>query len=492
VLRMIFWGLLLASVASGDDLSLPPSLELVSRDSISVTVREKDSGIVHRYLLEGGNIAPNPGWVMQPGAALAADTCFTFQTVGHVRPMVHDLFGEADHDGLNEIVGVYGGRTWIYEYSGHDTTYLFQDTLYDTYPLDYGHNSDGDSLLEYLAMGLFHEGFTIYESPTYNSLPDDSIFAWPHIFPYKAGTADIDGDERVETYFKTSFNHMEVWRSTGNNSYAFAYTIDLPDSLWANFSDFVFGDFDSDGRIEMINTSDRGILLAYECVAPESFRQVWRGQVSHYNANEIVGPTDMDQDGRLEFVVMSNSISRGGFFYYFFETTGDNQFEQIYVDSIPGDAWENGGMGLWDFDRHGADELAVCAVDNGVGLFKSAGNNSCSLIYFSPSIAGDVRAFDTNDNGFGEMILDEGLVNGTVVLEYSPGRGLLGDVNCDCAVNLSDPLYLVNYLKGIALWLPPDIHLADVNGTCQVNGVDVTYFVNYFHNGPALIDGNCR
>jgi hypothetical protein len=296
----------------------------------------------------------------------------------------------------------------------------------------------------------------------------------------------------VETYLKRSFNHMEVWRSSGDNTYAFAYTIDLPDSLWANFSAFVFGDFDGDGRMEMINTSDIGILLAYECVAPGSFRQVWRGQVSHYNANFIVGPTDMDQDGRKEFVVMSNSISRGGFFYYFFETTGDNQFEQVYVDSIPGNAWEHGGIGLWDFDRDGIDELAVNAVTR-AGLFKAFGDNNFRLLLLFDDLPGaDMRVYDTNSNGWGELVFDRGLLSGTTIREYAPGRGILGDMNSDCEINLLDPLYLVNYLKGIAPWLPPDVYLADVNGTCQVNGVDVTYFVNYFHNGPALIEGNCR
>jgi hypothetical protein len=200
----------------------------------------------------------------------------------------------------------------------------------------------------------------------------------------------------------------------------------------------------------------------------------------------------MDQDGRKEFVVMSNSISRGGFFYYFFETTGDNQFEQVYVDSIPGNAWEHGGIGLWDFDQDGVDELGVCYVD-GQGLYKAVGDDTFELIYRNDNYEGYLmRVSDTNGNGWGEFVMDEGLDGGTKFLEYTPGRGLLGDVNCDCAVNLSDPLYLVNYLKGLVPWLPPNIYLADVNGTCQLNGVDVTYFVNYFHNGPALIDGNCR
>jgi len=155
VLRTIFWGLLLASVAFADEFSLPPNLELVSRDSLSVTVREKDSGIEHRYLLEGGNISPTPGWNMPPGTALSADTCFTFQIVGHVGDMSRHVFGDADHDGLTEIIGVGAGITWIYEYSGHDTSYVFQDSIYDSFPLDYGQDSDGDGLLEYLGGGFF-------------------------------------------------------------------------------------------------------------------------------------------------------------------------------------------------------------------------------------------------------------------------------------------------------------------------------------------------
>jgi len=485
LLSLIFLSALTA-IGITADLKLPPNLELISQDSISVVLKNIDTGGIKRILLDGepfshiwhdtrlGNNDPYP----------TDDTCFDFKIVGHARPMSYDVFGDADRNGRPEILGVYGGKTWIVEYSGHDTTYILSDSIYDALPIDYAKDSDGDGRLEYLATGIFNARAVLYEGNGPNVIPTDSIFYWP--YGYIGGIFDVDGDGRIEVVLKSSHNRIQVWRTVGNNNYQFAYTITLPDSFYALFSRFVYGDFDNDGRNELIACSDIGIILGFEYTDADSFALVWVGQVSHYNANVIVGPTDMDGDGHKEFIVMANSIAMGGFFYYFFESTGDNLFTQVAIDSIPGDPWQDGGEALWDFDKDGTDELAVCYVD-GIGLFKSFGDNTIQLIYQKQGLLGlSVFVYDTNENGWGEMVLDAGTNWGTVIREYVPGKVIFADINCDCHVNLVDLTYLVNYFKGYHL-LPQNADVADVNGDCQVNGIDVTYFVNYFQGGPALI-----
>jgi hypothetical protein len=496
-LTLTIIGLLLATYAIAQQIEgLTPNpfgsgdLEIISQDSVFIVVLDRDTGRVDSLRIEpGGKRKVDWG----PPVIADVDTCFSFEVVGHTRPMGYCKFGDADHDGLIEIVGIYGGRTWLFEYSGHDTTYIFQDTIYHASPVDYGKDSDGDGLLEYLAIRPPVNGAAdLYEASDSISLPRNIVFSWPIAITGSIG--DIDGDSTTEISLKPSPNRIEAWRATGDSEYELAYTIRLPVDIGANFADYVYGDFDEDGRYEVIVTSDIGVVVAYEVVAPDSFQEVWRGQVNHYNAFDIVGPAEMDGDGDLEFVVMSRSCAGGGFFFYFFESTGDNQFEQIDCDSLPGDCFEDGGMGLWDFDRDELDELAVCAAPYWAGVYKAAADNDIQLVHLFDEIPGvRMYVYDTNSNGRGEMVLDRGFLSGLTIMEFTPGRGYIGDINCDCNVNGLDVTYIVGYFKGQDNPLPPNIYLADINGNCQINGVDVSYFVNWLRGaGAPPIDGDCE
>lgn len=491
----LFLGLLLTSSVFAKDLKLPPNYEIVSQDSASITVKNKDTGISQRLLKDGEYLSHS--WednrLQTDNPYPTDDTCFYFRSAGNVtgsgRGIGFILFGDANHNGKPEIVGMYNGSSWIYEYSGYGTTYILKDSIYDSSPINYGYDSDGDGKSEFLTGFGWHDGLTLYESGSYDSLSDNRIYSWPYGFNWGV-IADIDEDGQIELCIRNTFLLLEVWRSAGDNQYNHAYDISFPDSFGAMFYGYIFGDFDDDGRIEMVATSDLGVILEYEYVAPDSLAQVWMGRVSHYNAFDIVGPTDMDGDGLKEFVVMSISWARGGFYYYFFESTGDNQFVQVAVDSIPGDVISGDGIGLWDFDHDGMDELAFCTAA-WAGIFKAFGHNDIRIIYLMSNAPGSqVFVYDSNNNGFGEMVFDG---NRTPIKEFIPGRNILGDINCDCSVNLSDPLYLVNYLKGYNNYLPYNNYLADVNGNCQVTGLDVTYFVRYLAGiGPAPRQGDCQ
>ena len=64
-----------------------------------------------------------------------------------------------------------------------------------------------------------------------------------------------------------------------------------------------------------------------------------------------------------------------------------------------------------------------------------------------------------------------------------------GDVNSDDAVNVSDAVYLINYVFINGSPEPADFNLADVNNDDKVNVSDAIYLINYIYNGGA--DPNC-
>jgi len=95
-----------------------------------------------------------------------------------------------------------------------------------------------------------------------------------------------------------------------------------------------------------------------------------------------------------------------------------------------------------------------------------------------------VRAYD--NSVYGDWSVIWGFVISTSLVNSLPG-----DVNNSGAVDGTDLVYLISYLKGGP---PPalDIMAADVNGSCSIDGDDVTYLTNYLKgNGPALQKIEC-
>ena len=64
-----------------------------------------------------------------------------------------------------------------------------------------------------------------------------------------------------------------------------------------------------------------------------------------------------------------------------------------------------------------------------------------------------------------------------------------GDVNGSGVVDISDLVYLVDYMFAAGP-PPPQMNNADVDGSCSIDVTDITYFVNYlFVSGPAPVPG---
>ncbi|HEQ99886.1 MAG TPA: hypothetical protein ENO22_11165 [candidate division Zixibacteria bacterium] len=66
-----------------------------------------------------------------------------------------------------------------------------------------------------------------------------------------------------------------------------------------------------------------------------------------------------------------------------------------------------------------------------------------------------------------------------------------GDANGDFAVNISDAVWIINYVF-VSGEPPPDMHVADVNGDCAVNVSDAVTIINYiFLDGSGPLSNDC-
>jgi hypothetical protein len=412
--------------------------------------------------------------------------------------MGHHQYGDCDRDGITEVCGILAGNTNIYERPNSDTLFQLQTQIMSRLVMDYGGDADGDGKGEMMSIVWYStsvSSMTLDESPDSTSLPVDSAYAWPlslgapTVLP--GGFTDLDGDGVQEISFRPNFRTIHVLRNIGDNSYELACSIPYPDSLIDNYYGYVWGDFDSDGRNEVVTVGSRGRVLCYENVAPDSFAFVWRALVPEWNTDWIVGPADLDADGILEFYCMSASPS-GGYYVYGFEADGDNSFNQFWSVSLAGNTWDGGNLALQDFDGDGREELFVCSNPT-IAMFRGMGDNDLRPAYIWRDADDTPYVYDTDRDGLGEIFIERPYPRGHDVYEFTYGEAYRGDLNSDCLLNGLDVTYMINYFKQMAGYpLPSDIYKADLNGNCAVNGVDVVYLVCFLKGGPAPIDRECQ
>jgi len=125
----------------------------------------------------------------------------------------------------------------------------------------------------------------------------------------------------------------------------------------------------------------------------------------------ITGP-DLDSDGKPEFIIGSLRTGspypwRGCLWIY--ESTGLNQYDLIYSDSLP--VTDRGGYSVHsdcgDIDRDGRPEL-VWAIDRDWMVYKSNGNNLFQRVFSAYGDNGhnttNIHIHDMNGNGYPEII----------------------------------------------------------------------------------------
>jgi hypothetical protein len=127
---------------------------------------------------------------------------------------------------------------------------------------------------------------------------------------------------------------------------------------------------------------------------------------------DCISCPDVDGDGKLEFIIgdshRGNSGLTSGLWIY--ESTGNDHYEDIFVDSITG-LNDRGGYGVHsdcgDVDRDGRPEL-VWAIDRDWMVYKSPGNNQFQRVFSAYGDNGhnstNVHIHDMNGNGYPEII----------------------------------------------------------------------------------------
>jgi len=246
--------------------------------------------------------------------------------------------GDSDGDGRLELLAGYGFTTWLYEVSGIAP---FNLTLVRKW--------QGESSLQYWGSRL----------------------------------ADLDGDGHSELIMRvvrsgsSAVDQFEIWRCTSKGEFSLLAALPNP-TTGDNFNGVPHcetGDFDGDGRSEILLGDSDGDLYIYE-LDGSTCTLTWQERLPLLDAIDFITTGDYDGDGEPEFAAGCHSdpdlntehtYDSRHWCYRIYDKRGDNAFAiaaewRFFGYESPKDFESGASSG--DSDGDGRDELFMAVYPN--------------------------------------------------------------------------------------------------------------------------------
>jgi hypothetical protein len=292
-------------------------------------------------------------------------------------------------------------------------------------------------------------------------------------WPYTVFSADLDGDGDLDLATANYYsNNASVLLNYGDGTFAPQSVYAVGDRPYSVFSADLDGDGDLDLATANYGTDNVSVLLnnGDGTFAPHSVYPVGDGPLSVFSA-------DLDGDGDLDLAtanVMSNNVS-------VLLNNGDGTFatQSVYpVGVYPYSVFSADLDGDGDLDlvtaNYYSNNVSVL-LNNGNGTFAA---HSVYAVGYNPA---SVFSADLDGDGDLDLAVANESFNNVSVLLNEPGF-IRGDANGDATINLSDAIYLLNYL--FRSGFPPDpLEAGDANCDEVVNLSDAIYLLNYLFKG---------
>jgi len=289
-----------------------------------------------------------------------------------------------DGDGLRSLVlnrSPEGGLTdslQSYEWDG--TGFVPVDSLTARlFPRDVGDtNQDGRRELLLQVRG----GTLLLEQPDETAFPDSLVFA----DTVGAGTdlsdvlngatlADLDRDGRGEILGTSGREIVGLERQAEGFSEVFRLSNPTSttgrDSVLANAFDTPIldtGDYDGDGRRDLLAGDRDGDLVVYESTGEGGMDVAWTHETDRVDAGNRFASGRLTPDRGTEFVTMTTNfrgtLDNGEFappisYYSVWARAGDDDYERVYRLPVAGPYVDRGSMTTADLDGDGLDEVII-------------------------------------------------------------------------------------------------------------------------------------
>ena len=232
-------------------------------------------------------------------------------------------------------------------------------------------DTDNDGLIEILCNA---SGTTfLLEQPAQGEFPTERI--WEARGQWSRTITDADADGIPEIFARDDVtNAISVYEAARNNGYQVVATLESP--MWGNNGlspNFVTGDFDGDGRMEILAGDNNGYVFIHEATGDNQYRQTWINRLSE-GTPQLFAAGDMDGDEIAEFAICAKTGIHVGttqldiryhhWLLTIFKSDGDNVYRAVWTQRIR-DVWDGGnGMTIADANGDGRNELCVAVQPN--------------------------------------------------------------------------------------------------------------------------------
>lgn len=249
----------------------------------------------------------------------------------------------------------------------YEQIFSFSESLWTWASAD----TDNDGLIEILCNA---SGVTfLLEQPTHGELPTKRI--WEARGQWSRTIADADADGTPEIFARDDVtNAISVYEAAGDNDYRTVATLENP--IWGNngiSANFASGDFDGDGRIEVLAGDNDGRVFVHEAIGNNQYRQTWIHTLPE-GTPQLFAAGDMDGDGNDEFAICAKTGTQVGTteldirYYHWlltlFKSDGDDTYRAVWTQRIRNVRDGGNGMTIADANNDGRNELCIAVQPN--------------------------------------------------------------------------------------------------------------------------------